>query len=90
MTGRELLFMYARLRGVPEVLIPEVVENLIQMLLLEDHADKVSKSYRLVILTLCRETKENCWVPIAFLNFFKLKPETLKKMCNYNFNLEKL
>ena len=46
MTGRELLNMYARLRGVPEVIIPDVVEDLIQALLLQDHADKLASSYR--------------------------------------------
>ena len=38
--------MYARLRGVPEVLIADVVEELIQALLLQDHADKLTSSYR--------------------------------------------
>ena len=46
LTGRELLYMYARLRGVPEVLIADVVEELIQALLLQDHADKLTSSYR--------------------------------------------
>ena len=46
MTGREILYMYARLRGVPEVMIPDVVDNLIQSLLLGDHADKLAGSYR--------------------------------------------
>ena len=38
--------MYARLRGVPEVLIADVAEELIQALLLQDHADKLTSSYR--------------------------------------------
>ena len=38
--------MYARLRGVPEVLIADVVKELIQALLLQDHADKLISSYR--------------------------------------------
>lgn len=46
LTGRELLTMYARLRGVPEVIIPQVVEDLIQALLLQDHADKLASTYR--------------------------------------------
>ena len=45
-TGRELLTMYARLRGVPEVIIADVVEELVQALLLQDHADKLTSSYR--------------------------------------------
>ena len=40
--------MYARLRGVPEVIIPDVVEDLIRALLLQDHADKLTSSYRYV------------------------------------------
>ncbi|XP_068673102.1 phospholipid-transporting ATPase ABCA3-like [Montipora foliosa] len=42
LTGRELLTMYARLRGLPETIIADVVEDLIQALLLQDHADKVT------------------------------------------------
>ena len=52
MTGRELLYMYARLRGVPEVLIPNVVEDLINALLLQEHADKLTSSYRYAIILL--------------------------------------
>ena len=46
LTGRELLSMYARLRGVPEAIIPQVVEDLIQALLLQDHADKLASTNR--------------------------------------------
>ena len=52
MTGRELLYMYARLRGVPEVLIPKVVEDLINALLLQEHADKLTSLYRYAIILL--------------------------------------
>ena len=52
MTGRELLYMYARLRGVPEVGIPNVVEELINALMLQEHADKLTSSYRYVIILL--------------------------------------
>ena len=38
--------MYARLRGVPEVIIVDVVNNLIQALLLQDDADKLTSLYR--------------------------------------------
>ena len=41
--------MYARLRGVPEVMIADVVENLIQALLLGEHADKLISAYRFVV-----------------------------------------
>lgn len=45
MTGRELLTMYARLRGVPEPRIPALVSNLITMFMLEKHADKPCGTY---------------------------------------------
>ena len=45
MTGRELLTMYARLRGVPEKSIPSLVSNLIRELMLGKHADKSCGSY---------------------------------------------
>lgn len=46
MTGRETLFMFARLRGVKEEKIPAVVEGLMAALLFEEHADKMVKAYR--------------------------------------------
>ncbi|XP_055460812.1 phospholipid-transporting ATPase ABCA3 [Psammomys obesus] len=45
MTGREMLAMYARLRGVPERLIDACVENTLRGLLLEPHANKLVKTY---------------------------------------------
>ncbi|XP_071130810.1 phospholipid-transporting ATPase ABCA3-like isoform X2 [Mytilus edulis] len=45
MTGRETLYMFARLRGVHETVIPEVVDGLITSLLLKKHADKLVKAY---------------------------------------------
>ncbi|EGD73013.1 ATP-binding cassette [Salpingoeca rosetta] len=45
MTGRELLVMYARLRGVPEQGIPSLVNDLIHELMLEKHADKPCGTY---------------------------------------------
>eukprot|EP00043_Microstomoeca_roanoka_P008399 m.80908 g.80908 ORF g.80908 m.80908 type:complete len:1735 (+) comp14227_c0_seq1:159-5363(+) len=45
MTGRELLTMYARLRGVPEAAIPSLVNDLIRELMLEKHADKNCGTY---------------------------------------------
>ncbi|CAC5380658.1 ABCA3 [Mytilus coruscus] len=45
MTGRETLYMFARLRGVQENVIPEVVGGLITSLLLQKHADKLVKAY---------------------------------------------
>jgi len=47
--------MYARLRGVPEGLIPDVVEDLINALLLQDHANKLTSSYRYVIIMIVSE-----------------------------------
>lgn len=46
MTGREMLVMYARLRGIPERLISACVENTLRGLLLEPHANKLVKTYR--------------------------------------------
>ncbi|XP_004627914.1 ATP-binding cassette sub-family A member 3 [Octodon degus] len=45
MTGREMLVMYARLRGIPERLIGACVENTLRGLLLEPHANKLVRSY---------------------------------------------
>eukprot|EP00054_Salpingoeca_dolichothecata_P030926 m.256674 g.256674 ORF g.256674 m.256674 type:complete len:1715 (+) comp26744_c0_seq8:78-5222(+) len=45
MTGRELLTMYANLRGVPEPDISVVVQDLIIGLMLEKHADKFCGTY---------------------------------------------
>ena len=44
--------MYARLRGVPEGLILNVVEDLVNALLLQEHADKLTSSYRYVLILL--------------------------------------
>ncbi|MEQ2212238.1 hypothetical protein XENOCAPTIV_027986 [Xenoophorus captivus] len=46
MTGRETLSMYARLRGIPEKYVAGCVENVLRSLLLEPHADKLTRSYR--------------------------------------------
>ena len=48
MTGRELLTMFARLRGVPEKQIKEVVEIEITRLDLKKYADKKCGNYRSV------------------------------------------
>ncbi|XP_061181930.1 phospholipid-transporting ATPase ABCA3-like isoform X1 [Saccostrea echinata] len=45
MTGRETLFMFARLRGVREEKIPGIVEGLMSALLFQEHADKMVKAY---------------------------------------------
>ncbi|XP_069005189.1 phospholipid-transporting ATPase ABCA3-like [Embiotoca jacksoni] len=45
MTGREILCMYARLRGIPEKHVSGCVENVLRSLLLEPHADKLVRSY---------------------------------------------
>ena len=46
LTGRELLTLYARLRGIPECQISQTVENLAVSLSFEEHIDKISKTYR--------------------------------------------
>lgn len=48
MTVREMLYMFARLRGVPERDIKQTVGDLIRSLLLSNHADKLTKSLRYV------------------------------------------
>ncbi|XP_071106304.1 phospholipid-transporting ATPase ABCA3-like [Haliotis cracherodii] len=45
LTGRETLTLYARLRGVMEREIAGTVNNLINSLLLTDHADKLAQAY---------------------------------------------
>ncbi|XP_041356253.1 phospholipid-transporting ATPase ABCA3-like [Gigantopelta aegis] len=45
MTGRETLYMYARLKGVPENQIKDAADYLIQMLDFGPHADKLTKRY---------------------------------------------
>ncbi|XP_062036152.1 phospholipid-transporting ATPase ABCA3 isoform X2 [Lepus europaeus] len=45
MTGREMLVMYARLRGIPERRIGACVETTLRGLLLEPHADKLVRTY---------------------------------------------
>ncbi|XP_008049514.1 ATP-binding cassette sub-family A member 3 [Carlito syrichta] len=45
MTGREMLVMYARLRGIPECHIDACVENTLRGLLLEPHANKLVRTY---------------------------------------------
>ena len=52
MTGRELLTMFARLRGVPEKQIKEVVEIEIARLDLKKYADKKCRNYRSAYQTL--------------------------------------
>lgn len=46
LTGRELLTMFARLRGIPEGQIKEVVETEINRLDFSKHADKRCGRYR--------------------------------------------
>ena len=48
LTGRELLTMYGRLRGIPERLIKDAVEAIIQGLDLSKHGDKKCGTYRSV------------------------------------------
>eukprot|EP00040_Diaphanoeca_grandis_P031592 m.189354 g.189354 ORF g.189354 m.189354 type:complete len:1187 (-) comp32371_c1_seq1:76-3636(-) len=45
MTGRELLVMYARLRGVPSLHIDREVNLLVRTLMLGKHVDRLSKTY---------------------------------------------
>lgn len=45
MTGREILTMFAKLRGLKDESVADTVEELLEMLLLEKHADKLSQTY---------------------------------------------
>ncbi|KAL4225817.1 hypothetical protein ACF0H5_013807 [Mactra antiquata] len=45
MTGRETLYMYARLRGISEGQIKTTVENIIEVLMLSKHVDKETGLY---------------------------------------------
>ncbi|GFS02237.1 ATP-binding cassette sub-family A member 3, partial [Elysia marginata] len=45
MTGRQTLTMYARLRGLPEDLISERIDSILDLLLLENIADLPAKTY---------------------------------------------
>lgn len=46
LTGRETLFLYGRLRGVQEDLLPNVVQELMDSLTLTEYADRQVQTYR--------------------------------------------
>lgn len=46
MTGRETLYMYARLRGIRQSDIPVTVNQLVDVLMLNEHIDKKTSHYR--------------------------------------------
>ena len=48
MTAYELLWLYARLRGIPEKQIKHVVNTEIQRLDLLNHADRLCGTYRFI------------------------------------------
>jgi len=50
MTAYELLWLYARLRGIPEKKIKDAVETEIKRLDLLKHADRLCGTYRWVII----------------------------------------
>ena len=45
LTGREMLFLFARLRGMRETQISNNVKQLIEMVDLQEHADKTTQTY---------------------------------------------
>ena len=45
LTGREMLFLFGRLRGIPEYMLSRSVEELIVMCDLTKHADKPTQAY---------------------------------------------
>lgn len=46
MTGREMLVMYARIRGIPEHHIGACVEQILDDLVMYAYVDKLVKTYR--------------------------------------------
>jgi len=46
MTGRETLYMFARLRGIQESCVAPTVQKLLNDLLLLPYADRLTASYR--------------------------------------------
>lgn len=48
LTGRETIWMYARLRGIKEELIDNLADRLARRLLFSQHIDKYVGAYRLV------------------------------------------
>ena len=52
MTGRETLYMYARLRGIEESQIASTVNQIIDIMMLNKHADKECGVYRYGMLCL--------------------------------------
>jgi len=52
MTSYELLWLYARLRGIPEKQIKGVVDTEIKRLDLLKHADRLCGTYRFILHTL--------------------------------------
>jgi ATP-binding cassette, subfamily A (ABC1), member 3 len=45
LTGREHLMMYGRIKGIPEPVLPGIVERYMKLLHLAPHADKLSHKY---------------------------------------------
>lgn len=52
MTGRETLWMYARLRGIPEACIHQTTVKLAEDLLFTKFLDRIVKTYRYVSVSL--------------------------------------
>jgi ATP-binding cassette subfamily A (ABC1) protein 3 len=45
LTGKEMLFLFARLRGIPSNLIPQNVKRIIEMIDIKKHANKCIENY---------------------------------------------
>ncbi|CAG5090419.1 Oidioi.mRNA.OKI2018_I69.PAR.g12593.t1.cds [Oikopleura dioica] len=45
LTGRETLYLYGRLRGVPEKVLPKMVNNLIELVGIKQYAERPSSTY---------------------------------------------
>lgn len=57
LTGREMLQMFARLRGIPHNMIEDVVTDVIQQLNLAKWADKLCGTYRYWTVSLRNDTE---------------------------------
>lgn len=52
LTGREHLFMFARLKGIPEKQIKTISDNVIYAVGISEYADKQVKTYRYLFIQM--------------------------------------
>ena len=68
LTGREMLEMFARLRGIPSKKIPYVVNAVLYRLNLNKYADKMCGKYRYATLYFRGRILKHQWEPLCFCN----------------------